>query len=421
MTTAPLLDPLPYHRMARYTDRLAWWRPVLGTLLVGGGWFMTILVLGLVAYGVGDAAGYPELPDGSIDFGPTTNTALELATIAIALPLVLLAVRWTGRRPAGTVSSVTGRLRVRWLVWCLLAAVPAIALLMGALLFLPGQEPDPAAPAVWVGRRTFASAMAVLVVLVPFQAAAEEYVFRGWLTQAAGAFLRSPWIAALPQSLLFAAAHGWGTVWGFIDLAVFGLATGWLAVRTGGLEAGIALHVVNNLTAFGFAAAVVDGLSSDETSADAPWQQAVISITVTVIYTAMVLWLARRHRPVSLSPSLPLPAPWQSPAYGAPTGHGPSPYGVSHQYVARGPYDAPFPYGASHPYGAPFPYGAPPPYNAASPYDAPSPHSTPAPYGASHPYGAPPPPDGHISGANGHDSPAQPPPAEPGASDSRPH
>ncbi|MET9522895.1 CPBP family intramembrane glutamic endopeptidase [Streptomyces coeruleorubidus] len=46
----------------------------------------------------------------------------------------------------------------------------------------------------------------------------------------------------IPQAVLFAAAHGWGTKWGFIGLLVFGGVCGWLTIRTGGLEAAVALH-----------------------------------------------------------------------------------------------------------------------------------------------------------------------------------
>ncbi|WP_234045868.1 CPBP family intramembrane glutamic endopeptidase [Streptomyces adelaidensis] len=350
MTPAPLLNALPYHRMARYTGRHRWWRPVLGTVVVGGGWFAILLALIVVSYGAGTVAGYPESPDGGVDFGPVANLALELASVAVALPLVLLVVRWIGKRPAGTVSSVTGRLRVRWLGWCLLAAAPAVSLLVLLPLLLPGLETDAASAETFVGWRPFLTAMAVLAVIVPFQAAAEEYVFRGWLTQAAGAFVRSPWIAALPQSLLFATAHGWGTVWGFVDLAVFGLATGLLAARTGGLEAGIALHVLNNVLALSFGAAVVDGLSSDETSADAPWQGAVVAMFVTVVYTALVLWLARRRGPERIAPPPSLPAQPYAPGYGAP-----SPYGASGPYRERGPYGVPSTGGSSSPYDSPPP------------------------------------------------------------------
>ncbi|GGR59346.1 CAAX amino protease [Streptomyces griseomycini] len=302
MTTAPPdLAGFAYHRMGRRTGRQRWWRPLLGTMLFLPSWLVLALLLYVFSYALGTAAGYPELPDGGVDLGPLRNTALDLTYIAIALPLILLAVRWTERRPAGTLSSVTGRLRIRWLARCLLAALLPVALLALATVLLPDDGSASAEPAAWVGLRQFLTSLAVLAVFVPLQAAAEEYVFRGWLTQAVGAFLRSPWLAVLPQAALFATAHGWGTTWGFTDLLLFGLVTGWLTIRTGGLEAAIALHVLNNLLAFGVSAAVVDGLSSDDTAADASWQLALTDMATVLIYAAIVLRLAHRHRPQHLT------------------------------------------------------------------------------------------------------------------------
>ncbi len=163
----------------------------------------------------------------------------------------------------------------------------------------------------------------MLVVLVPLQAAAEEYVFRGWLTQTVGAFLRSPWWALPPQALLFAAAHGWGTPWGFADLALFGMAAGWLTWRTGGLEAAMALHTVNNLLAFAISAAVVDGLKSDDTAADAGWQLVALDVASIALYTAAVVWLTRRRPPVRTAPA-PLP-PAQPVPFAGPYGPLPGP------------------------------------------------------------------------------------------------
>ncbi|NUP17956.1 MAG: CPBP family intramembrane metalloprotease [Streptomyces sp.] len=309
---APMPALLPYHRMARVSARHRWWRPVLGTGFVA---VACVLVAGLL-YGLGSALGaakgYPEAPDGTVEFGPVPGTALDLLIIAAALPVVLLAVRWTGRRPAGTVSSVTGGLRWPWLGLCALAALPILAVTTGAMLLLPT---DDGPPSRWAGWEVFGPALAMLVVLVPLQAAAEEYVFRGWLTQAVGAFLRSPWGALAPQAVLFAAAHGWGTPWGFADLAVFGVVAGWLTVRTGGLEAAIGLHALNNLLAFGVSAAVVDGLKSDDTAADAPWQVVAVDLAGIALYTAAVLWLARRRTPTRTVPaSAPVPPPLPFPS-----------------------------------------------------------------------------------------------------------
>ena len=315
MTLPPPPDPLPYHRLARLSTRYRWWRPLVGTLVVAVVYLIVVAVLDTVFSVVGTSRGYAENPDGSVEFGPVSGTAVDLFLLAAGIPVVLLAVRWIGGRPAGTVSSVRGGLRWRWLVRCLLTAVPIVALAMGGMFLLPA---DGGPESRWVGWPVFGPALAMLVVLVPLQAAAEEYVFRGWLTQTAGAFLRSPWAAMAPQAVLFAAAHGWGTPWGFADLVVFGMAAGWLTWRTGGLEASIVLHAVNNVLAFGLAAAVVDGLSSDETAADANWQVVALDVVGIGLYTAAVAWWLRRR---SLDRTAPAPVPpVLPPAYGPPYG-----------------------------------------------------------------------------------------------------
>ncbi|MEU6066803.1 CPBP family intramembrane glutamic endopeptidase [Streptomyces sp. NPDC047082] len=319
--THPLLpQPLPYHRLARLSVRYRWWRPLVGTLFVAVAYVITVGVLDAVISGWGSSQGYPEAPDGTVEFGPVPDTAVDLLLIAAGIPVVLLAVRWIGRRPAGTLSSVTGRVRWRWLALCAALAVPIFGLAMGGVLLFPVDEGPEAR---WAGWDVFAPALAMLVVLVPLQAAAEEYVFRGWLTQTVGAFLRSPWWALPPQALLFAAAHGWGTPWGFADLALFGMAAGWLTWRTGGLEAAMALHTVNNLLAFAISAAVVDGLKSDDTAADAGWQLVALDVASIALYAAAVVWLTRRHPPVRTAPA-PLP-PAQPVPFAGPYGPLPGP------------------------------------------------------------------------------------------------
>ncbi|MFJ5896501.1 type II CAAX prenyl endopeptidase Rce1 family protein [Streptomyces sp. NPDC093064] len=436
--TATSPDPtgLPYHRMARYSPHHRWWRPLLGTVVLVFGSVLATVFLYILTDGIGTAAGYPELPDGGVDFGPVLGTGLDLAFIAVDLPLVLLSVLWLGRRPAGTVASVTGRPRWRWLAWCLLAAVPPMVLLPMVAIFLPDDQGDGGGSDVWVGWQTFLLSLAMLVVLVPLQSAAEEYVFRGWLLQAAGAFLRSPWLAVLPQAVLFAAAHGWGTPWGFADLLVFGAVAGLLTIRTGGLEASIALHALNNLLAFGVSAMYVDGLASDETAADAPWQLALVDMASVLLFAAIVLWLARRRHPQHLSAPVPEPIPphllpyippqgayWpyaQAPgAYGPYPQQAPGAYGPYPQQApgAYGPYpQPPGPHGAYPPPGAHGAYAPPPgavwPY--ASPQGSHGPYAPPPSNGAvPGPAAAPSGPDGPGSAASGADEPGPAAPSDP--------
>jgi len=197
-------------------------------------------------------------------------------------------------------------LRLGWLGICVLLALPPVALtLLGGLGLLAATgAPMESGDEAWVGWGAFMAAMAMLVVLVPLQAAAEEYVCRGWLLQAVGVFVRNPWLAIVPQALVFAAAHGWGTPWGFLDLVVFGLLAGVVTVRTGGLEAAIALHLTNNVIMFGLAAAL-GVLDTDETAADAPWQVVAVDVLALSLFTLVVLWLARRRRLATVTPALP--------------------------------------------------------------------------------------------------------------------
>ncbi len=303
------ITPLPgtaYHRLAR-TAAHRWWRPVVGTVVVLAGSLSAAVTLMCLTTLAAFAAGRPQNADGVPTFGPVAEAAMILLFIGVALPVVLLTARWVQARPAGTVSSVTGRLRWRWLALCLLPAVPAVlTTLFGGwgLLALTGAVDTGQDDGSWVGWPAFAVSVGVLVLLVPLQAAAEEYVCRGWLLQAVGAFVRSPWPAIGLQALLFAAAHGWGTPYGFVALVVFGVLTGWLTVRTGGLEAAVALHVVNNLTGF-TAAAAFGMLAGDGSAADMAWQMLVADVVALTGYTVVVLRLARWRRVDPVVPPVP--------------------------------------------------------------------------------------------------------------------
>jgi uncharacterized protein len=290
----------PYHRLAR-TATHRWWRAPLGTafILAAG------VVLMLFVYAAFTTAavilGRPDGPDGMPAPGELGELALSFLAIAVLLPAVLAAARWVQRRPAGSLSSVTGRLRWGWLLTCVPVAVVAIVLVLGVAMILPAPAEETGGSAGW---GPFVAATAVLLLVVPVQAAAEEYLMRGWVLQAFGTVLRGPWIPIAVQAVIFAALHGWGTPWGFADLVVFGAVAGWLTVRTGGLEAAIALHVVNNLLGSVLLAAYGD-LAQTETAADLPWPMVALDVPILVAYAVVVAWLARRRGLATVTPQPP--------------------------------------------------------------------------------------------------------------------
>jgi len=236
--------------------RSGWWTPLLvGALAFAI--YIALLVLVLVALIVvsmtvpGIADGMMEIVETAVfDLTDPLLLAVILGTIALMLPSYLLASLVVNGARVGLISSAAGRLRWRWMLLCFALAV-GVALAVTALSLLLPAEPggDPGGvvspadnPMLWVS-------LAVIVLIVPLQAAAEEYVFRGYLMQAIGRWLRHPAFAILLPVPLFVLGHLYDPL-GQAAVGVFAIGAGWLTWRTGGLEAAIALHIVNNLLAF---------------------------------------------------------------------------------------------------------------------------------------------------------------------------
>ena len=94
--------------------------------------------------------------------------------------------------------------------------------------------------------------------------------------------------------MLFALAHGIGqSVPIFFDRFAFGLVAGYLVVRTGGLEAGIAMHVVNNSLAFGLALAFGDMAARSTPPAEAGGRSRA-TLTESLVYLLLAVRLADR-------------------------------------------------------------------------------------------------------------------------------
>jgi membrane protease YdiL (CAAX protease family) len=141
----------------------------------------------------------------------------------------------------------------------------------------------------------------IVLLTTPLQAAGEEYVFRGYLMQAIGSFWSRPnvplWVtrlvAVLGTATLFALAHGVQNFPLFFDRFMFGLIAGWLVIRTGGLEAGIAMHILNNFLAFGYALAFSD-LSSTLNVSQVGWENIPVTLTQAGTYALLVTLVARK-------------------------------------------------------------------------------------------------------------------------------
>jgi membrane protease YdiL (CAAX protease family) len=292
----PHAEPQPYLRLLR-TQRYRWWRPLVGLVLA----VVVFLIVGFGVYGFAAVAGAiaggseEEVLDRLTDLGSPLGFLLGNLGLAGGILAAWSAVAVVHRERIGWLSSVHCRLRWRWLLLNGALAVAIVIPTYLAYLVLPAGEDLPGGPDVaWPGAGTFLTFVAIIVTTTPLQAAGEEYAFRGYLSQALGAWVRWPVVPALVSATLFAFAHGTQGPWLFADRFAFGLAASWLTVRTGGLEAAIALHTINNAVALTVAAALGE-LREAFTLTDIPWTVAAVDITALLVFAALSTRLARRR------------------------------------------------------------------------------------------------------------------------------
>ncbi len=277
-----LADHLPYHRLGRL-PRPRWWRPILVALTALAAYVVLVLVA-IAATMVADHQ--PEF-----DLTTPVGVAEMLIAIALMLPAAQLAVRVAGRRPAGTLSSVAGR--IRWRLLCVsLAVTTAVMVPVYAATYLLTPDRPPLETHLDLGQ--VAVMLAIVVALVPLQAAAEEYVFRGLLPQLIGGWLRNPLLPYTLPVALFTIGHLYDLP-GLVAVAGFGLVAGWLTWRSGGLELAIGLHVVNNVIALGM---VPFGLV-DPNATEVPWPDALISVGYTIAAALIMCRLTRNSELIS--------------------------------------------------------------------------------------------------------------------------
>ena len=332
----PHAEPTPYHLILR-TWTYRWWRPVVGLLMLVAGAMVVLPLVTLPVLLVGVAV---EESGGGMDaYADALESALSMTDVSPSALLWLnlslgglilwtwLIVRVLHNLRPRWLTSVMPKMRWRFLLACLgLSVVALVAGLVAAALIPSAGDPSVGSEVNDITGQTLAL-LIVMLLTTPLQAAGEEYAFRGYLLQAIGALTKRAWIALVLTSLLFAMAHGLQNFPLFFDRFMFGLIAGWLVIRTGGLEAGIALHILNNLLAFGAGILFGDVAEMVQVS-EISWWNIPVTLTQSGVYVVLVLLVARRMKVQRLTaPPAPEGAP-QTAAEPAPvTAPGPAEQG----------------------------------------------------------------------------------------------
>jgi membrane protease YdiL (CAAX protease family) len=317
--------PRPYELLMRARD-WAWWRPLLGLLLFAVVYGVAAIVLVLVALVTGVV---PDLA--LLDLTDVAVLLLTNLSLIVGIPIVWLCWAVPHGLRIGWSSSVLGHLRWRlFLPWTWRAlATLGVAVAVSLLVAVAATGVDVTGPG-----SSFPWMLLVVLTTTPLQSAAEEYFFRGYLSQTIAGWIGRPRVgaavAAVLTATLFSLAHAPADFQTFLYRFAIGLALSAAAWLTGGLEASIALHAVNNVVIFLLAGALGDRAAAAEPGGVIGWGTSLLGM---LGMAAFVLWVARARaqvRPELLSPAVDLrgrgaQAPPGSPParWGSPPGWGP--------------------------------------------------------------------------------------------------
>lgn len=307
-------EPLPV-QLRRYpgfwrAPRHAWWRPVVAVVLGFVAFLVSQVVAIAIAVASDAASGRVAIEDalGNLDSTTPAFFAANNVSLASLIPIAMLVTWWIiGQRPKW-LSSVVGGFRWGWFGRCMAMLVPLWLLYVGIEWALMAQS-DEGLGLHWNDDSLFL--IITILLTTPLQAAGEEYGFRGLLNRAAASLFGNRTVGLLAglvfSSTLFMFAHGAGDPWLNLFYFCFGAIACVMTWRTGGLEAAIAMHIVNNVLSeaslpFSDISEMFDRSAG---TADA-W--VLVGIVVPLVGLALVEWQARRQHVVrATAPAAPQP------------------------------------------------------------------------------------------------------------------
>ena len=299
------VEPKRYSQFLQ-TPRRRFWKGILGLLVAVVAWLIeqTVVVAVALIYD-----GVNQRIDGTdaqalIAFLNRETTHITPAfflanniSIVLMIPCAWLGLVFYGQRPRW-LSSVVGGLRWGWLFRILgLLLLPYIAL--EVLSVVLGQVPQ-------LSWKPYSLFMIFAVLLTtPLQCAGEEYGLRGFINRLFGSYGSSRtsfWIGGIVSSLLFMLLHNVQDIYLNIFYFTFAMLSCWMAWRTGGLEAGIAMHVVNNM----FAMAVLpftdfSGMFDRGAGSSGSLLETLPLAAVLLACVGIVEWQARTRKPIAVA------------------------------------------------------------------------------------------------------------------------
>ncbi len=238
-----------------FTGKNSFWRycigvvgPFLAANFIGGLPLAAVIIAGAL-----DGSAIPQkgtMPDfEAMGINLNVGFVLNVIPFLIGLLAFILLVKPLHNRTFGTV--VNGGRKVRW-GRMMFAALAWIA--VSALYMLYALKSDPGNFRINNTSNSLIVLAVLALLLIPFQAAFEEVLFRGYLMQGLAVLARNRWIPILSTSILFGLMHGLNPEvmqYGFLTMMpqyiFFGIVFAVLTMFDDGIELAIGAHAANNI------------------------------------------------------------------------------------------------------------------------------------------------------------------------------
>ena len=267
----------------RTFEKYKWYKPLISLVLVLIVYFVFQIIL-LVVFNII----YGESVINGILFGgyETLNTSdasvyFSYISIAVFIPAIYIASKIVRDRPFSSYASSRGGWNWKLYFKCLLIPL-AVYIIVNVISILFDNNPKTSTSQVSL------ITMVLSLILIPLQCIAEEYVFRGALMQALGSWFKIPILAIVIQAILFALLHSYDAL-GVISIAISGVVYGLLAWRTNGIEAGAAIHSINNLMGFYIVALGLGSISSKVSITEF-----IVDVALTLISAAALYYIGNK-------------------------------------------------------------------------------------------------------------------------------
>jgi membrane protease YdiL (CAAX protease family) len=245
------------HLESAFTGKNVFWRYIVlivAVLLISN--FIGGIPL-LIAYGI-KAAGNPEIISelaadpsniGVIGLNPNLGLILMIIPFIAGLIAFFLLIKPLNERTIA--QTINGTSSIRWrrffisaLVWSVLSGLYLVVYL----------KFDPANFTINNNTVSLIFLALISILIIPFQAAFEEVLFRGYLMQGFAVMVRNRWFPLIMTSVLFGLMHSLNPEvreFGFFTMMpqyiMFGLVFGIATIMDDGIEVAMGAHTANNV------------------------------------------------------------------------------------------------------------------------------------------------------------------------------